>query len=194
MRKIVPFLWCDDKAEEAATFYVSVFGNSRVVNVTRYSEAAARASGRPAGSVMTVEFELEGQRFVALNGGPQFDFSPAISFVVNCRTQREIDGLWDKLSGAGEPLECGWLRDRYGVTWQIVPAVIAALMGGPDPERSQRVTQALLQMKKIDMDALVKAYGKKPRAVASTRRSPRSVRSKAGRPSRGRGRAKRAAA
>ncbi|HEY5996142.1 MAG TPA: VOC family protein, partial [Candidatus Deferrimicrobiaceae bacterium] len=176
MQKITPFLWFDDKAEEAARFYVSIFRNSKIVKVTRYSAAGARASGRPEGSVMTVEFKLEGQPFVALNGGPEFTFTPAVSFVASCRTQGEIDALWEKLSRGGEEMPCGWLRDRYGVTWQVVPNVIGELMGDPDPARSERVTEALVQMKKIDVDALMKAYGKKPRIVAARRRSSRAGR------------------
>lgn len=158
MQKIVPFLWFDDKAEEAANYYVSIFGNSKIVSVTRYSDAGAEVSGRPGGSVMTVAFELEGQEFVALNGGPQFSFSPAVSFVVNCKSQNELDELWEKLTAGGEEQQCGWLRDKYGVTWQIVPTVIGELMSDPDPARSQRVVQALMQMTKIDIGALKEAY------------------------------------
>ncbi len=157
MQKITPFLWFDHQAEEAAKFYVSIFRKSKIVSVNRYGDAGARASGRPKGSVMTVAFELEGQPFVALNGGPAFTFSPAISFVVNCRTQQEIDDLWEKLSEDGEKMDCGWLKDRYGVVWQIVPAVLGELVSDPDPEKSDRVMQALMQMKKIDVEALKKA-------------------------------------
>ncbi len=194
MRKITPFLWFDDKAEEAARFYVSIFRNSKIVKVTRYSEAVARAAGRPEGSAMTVEFELAGQTFVALNGGPQFTFTPAISFVASCRSQGEIDALWGKLSRGGEEMPCGWLRDRYGVTWQIVPNVIGELMGDPDPARSQRVTDALMQMKKIDVHVLKKAYGKKPGTVEAPRRSSPGRRAGIGRKPAVRGRARRAAA
>ncbi|MGZ8449243.1 MAG: VOC family protein [Candidatus Deferrimicrobiaceae bacterium] len=158
MQKITPFLWFDDKAEEAAKFYVSIFRNSKIVNVARYGEAGAKASGRPKGSVMTVAFELEGQPFVALNGGPIFTFSPAISLVVNCETQKEIDNLWEKLSAGGEKEECGWLKDKYGVSWQIVPSVIGELLSDPDPATSERVMQALLQMKKLDIAGLKKAF------------------------------------
>lgn len=160
MPKITPFLWFDDQAEEAANFYVSVFANSRIVNIARYGDAGAAASGRPEGSVMTVAFELDGQAFTALNGGPIFSFSPAVSFVVSCESQEELDALWEKLSRGGdeEAQQCGWLKDRYGVSWQIVPATLGEMVSGPDPSRSQRVMQALLGMKKIDMAALAKAY------------------------------------
>ena len=154
MQKITPFLWFDDKAEEAANFYISIFRNSRIVSVTRYGEAGPG----PKGSVMIVVFRIEGQEFLALNGGPQFTFSPAISFVVNCKTQKEVDELWEKLSDGGEKIECGWLKDKYGVSWQIVPTVLGKLMSDPDPVKSQRVMQAMLQMKKIDIEGLRKAY------------------------------------
>ena len=158
MQKITPFLWFDDNAEEAANFYVSIFRNSRIVNVARYGEAGEKASGRPKGSVMTVAFELEGQPFVALNGGPIFTFSPAISLAVNCETQKEIDDLWEKLSAGGEKEECGWLKDKYGVSWQIVPAAIGEMMSDPDTVKSERVMQALIQMKKLDIAGLKKAF------------------------------------
>ena len=164
MQKITPFLWFDDKAEEAAKYYVSVFRNSRIRIVARYGKAGAEASGRPEGTVMTVTFELDGQEFIALNGGPQFRFSEAISFVVKCETQREIDELWEKLTRGGEEVECGWLKDRYGLSWQIVPAVLDEMMSDPDPSRSQRVTEALVKMKKLDLAELEKAYGK-PKAA-----------------------------
>ncbi|MEW6442589.1 MAG: VOC family protein [bacterium] len=162
MQKITPFLWFDDQAEEAARFYVSVFRNSRIVKVARYGEAGAKASGRAKGSVMTVAFELEGQPFVALNGGPIFTFSPAISFAVSCDTQKDIDDLWKKLSDGGEEGECGWLKDKYGVSWQVVPTFIGEMMSDADPEKSERVTQALLQMKKLDIEGLKRAYGQPP--------------------------------
>ncbi len=193
MGKIIPFLWFDDKAEEAARYYTSIFGKSKIVKTTRYDEAAANASGKPRGSVMTVEFELEGQRFVALNGGPQFTFSPAVSFVVNCATQTEIDALWDKLCRGGETMECGWLRDRYGVTWQVVPAALGRWLSDPDAARSQRVMQALIRMTKIDLDALRRAYGQERGADRDSRRSPRPVRGKTRRRTGGRVRPKRAA-
>ena len=161
MQKITPFLWFDDKAEEAVNFYISIFRNSRIVNVARYGEAGAEVSGRPKGSVMTVAFELEGQPFVALNGGPIFTFSPAISLAVNCETQKEIDDLWEKLSAGGEKEECGWLKDKYGVSWQIVPSVIGELMSDPDPVKSERVMQALIQMQKLDIEGLKKAYNQR---------------------------------
>ncbi len=161
MKKITPFLWFDDKAEEAAKFYVSIFKNSKIGSIARYSEEAAAASGRPAGSVMIVSFKLNGQEFTALNGGPQFTFTPAISFVVNCETQREIDKLWEKLSAGGEKGVCGWLKDKYGVSWQIVPTVLGKLMQGKDAGRSKRVMQALLKMTKLDIKILKQAYEKR---------------------------------
>jgi predicted 3-demethylubiquinone-9 3-methyltransferase (glyoxalase superfamily) len=160
MQKITPFLWFDDNAEEAAKYYTSIFKNSRIVGISRYGEAAAKASGRPKGSVMTVSFELEGQPFVALNGGPVFSFTPAISLVVGCDTQKEIDDLWEKLTDGGEEVECGWLKDKYGVSWQIVPAAIFEMVSDRDPARSDRVMQAVVQMKKIDLERLKKAAGK----------------------------------
>jgi predicted 3-demethylubiquinone-9 3-methyltransferase (glyoxalase superfamily) len=160
MRKITPFLWFEGNAEEAAKYYISIFKNSKIVQVTRYGDAGAKASGRPKGSVMTVVFELEGQEFIALNGGPEFKFSPAVSFVVNCATQKEIDELWEKLSEGGQQIECGWLTDKYGVTWQIVPDVIEELLSDRDPERAERVMQAVVRMKKLDIATLKKAYEK----------------------------------
>jgi len=148
--------------KEAANCYVSIFRNSRIVNIARYGEAGAKASGRAKGSVMTVAFVLEGQPFVALNGGPEFTFSPAISFVVNCKTQKEIDDLWIKLSHGGEEVECGWLKDKYGLSWQIVPAVLGELVSDPDPEKSESVMQALLRMKKLDIEGLKRAYDQPP--------------------------------
>jgi predicted 3-demethylubiquinone-9 3-methyltransferase (glyoxalase superfamily) len=159
MQKITPFLWFDNQAEEAVNFYVSVFENSKITNVARYGDDAAKVSGQPRGSVMTVAFELDGQPFVALNGGPMFTFSPAISFVVDCQTQEEVDRLWDQLSVGGEQQQCGWLRDKYGVTWQIVPSVLGELMSHPDPAKSQRVMQAMLQMTKFDINGLRQAAG-----------------------------------
>jgi len=159
MQKIMPFLWFDDQAEEAANFYVSIFKKSKIGNVTRYGEADSEVSGRPKGSVMTVTFQLDGQEFIALNGGPVFKFTEAISFLVNCETQEEVDELWEKLSEGGNEIECGWLKDKYGVTWQIVPTVLNELLNDPDPEKSQRVMKALLKMKKIDIEALKQAYG-----------------------------------
>lgn len=157
-QKIIPFLSFDDQAEEAVNFYVSIFKNSRVVNITRYGEAGAKASGRPKGTVMIETFELEGQQFIALNGGPVFTFSPAISFLVNCETQEEVDELWEKLSEGGEKVECGWLKDKYGVSWQIVPTVLLEMLKDTDAKKSERVMKAMLQMKKLDIEGLKQAY------------------------------------
>lgn len=152
MQNITPFLWFDNQAEEAMNFYVSTFKNSKVIDVARYGDAGP---GEP-GTVMTAVFEIEGTRFVALNGGPVegFTFSPATSFVVNCETQEEVDRLWDTLSDGGRPNQCGWLDDRFGVTWQIVPSALPELLSDPDREKSQRVMNAMLQMTKIDIQAL----------------------------------------
>ena len=154
MQKIAPFLWYDDKAEEAANFYVSVFKNSKILRVTRYGEAGPGAKG----TVMIVEFQLEGQEFLALNGGPHFKFTEAISFVVNCETQEEVDYFWQNLSEGGAESQCGWLKDKYGLSWQVVPTILAELMQDKDPEKSQRVMKAMLQMKKIDIKTLKQAY------------------------------------
>lgn len=156
MQKITPFLWFDDKAEEAVSFYVSIFKNSKVNEVARYGEDGP---GQP-GAVMTCAFQLEGQDFVALNGGPEFSFSPAISFVVDCKSQEEVDGLWDRLLEGGQPQQCGWLTDKYGLSWQIVPSVLSELLRDPDPEKSSRVMQAMLKMVKLDIAALQQAYEK----------------------------------
>ena len=154
MQKITPFLWFDGKAEEAANFYVSIFKNSKIGNVSRYGEAGPG----PKGTVMIVTFSLDGQEFTALNGGPQYKFSPAISFFVNCGTQEEVDELWGKLSEGGDQLQCAWLRDKYGVSWQIVPSALLELMQDKDPVKSQRVFKAMLQMTKIDIEGLKRAY------------------------------------
>jgi predicted 3-demethylubiquinone-9 3-methyltransferase (glyoxalase superfamily) len=154
VQKITPFLWFDTQAEEAVNFYTSIFKNARITNVGRYGEAGP---GTP-GSVMTVSFELEGQAFTALNGGPQFNFTEAISFFVNCADQGEVDELWDKLTEGGEEGPCGWLKDKYGVSWQIVPDALMQMLGDPDPEKAKRVTEAMLQMKKIDVPTLERAY------------------------------------
>ncbi len=159
MQKITPFLWFNNQAEEAANFYISVFKNSKIGSVTRYGDEGAEVSGQPEGSVMTVAFELEGQKFVALNGGPHFTFSPAVSFVVNCETQEEVDELWEKLSEGGEKQRCAWLRDRYGVSWQIVPTVLVEMLQDKDAGKAKRVMNAMLQMDKIDIQALKQAYG-----------------------------------
>jgi predicted 3-demethylubiquinone-9 3-methyltransferase (glyoxalase superfamily) len=153
MQKITPCLWFDTEGEEAANFYTSVFKNSKILNVSRYGEAGPR----PAGMVMTVNFELDGQEFIALNGGPEFTFNEALSFQVNCETQDEVDEFWDRLSEGGETGPCGWLKDKYGVSWQVVPTVLDELISDPDPEKSQRAMKAMLGMSKIDIDALRKA-------------------------------------
>ena len=153
MSAITPCLWFDTEGEEAANFYTSIFPNSRVVDVSRYGEAGPR----PAGTVMTVAFELNGQRFVALNGGPDFTFNEAISFQIDCRTQEEVDEYWSRLSEGGEEGPCGWLKDRYGVSWQVVPRRLNELLADPDPETSQRVMQAMLQMRKIEIAGLEEA-------------------------------------
>jgi len=158
MQKIAPFLWFDNQAEDAVKFYVSIFKNSKIGSITRYEEEAAKASGRPKGSVMTVAFELAGQEFVALNGGPLFKFSEAISFVVNCETQEEVDHFWEKLSAGGQEVQCGWLKDRFGVSWQVVPTVLGEMLQDKDREKSKRVMAAMLKMKKINIEALKKAY------------------------------------
>lgn len=158
MPKITPFLWFDDKAEEAANFYVSIFKNSRISAITRYDESAAAVSGRPKGSVMTVEFQLDGQEFTALNGGPIFKFNESVSFVVNCETQEEVDRFWEKLSEGGQTSQCGWLKDKYGLSWQVVPTILAKLFQDKDPEKSKRVMQAMLKMSKLDIKTLKQAY------------------------------------
>lgn len=154
MQKVSPCLWFDGEAEDASNFYVSIFRNSRIVNTTRYLEG----SPRPKGSVMTVQFILDGQEFVALNGGPQFTFSPAISFVVYCETQEEVDRFWEKLLAGGEEHQCGWLKDKFGVSWQIVPRQLIAMLSGADAAASQRAVAAMLQMKKLDISLLERAY------------------------------------
>lgn len=158
MQKITPFLWFEDQAEAAVNFYISVFRDSRIVNVTRYGAAGAEAAGRPKGTVMTIVFQLEGEEFIALNGGPAFAFSPAISFVVKCGTQEQVDRLWDKLSQGGEALQCGWLQDKYGVSWQIVPTILGEMLSDKDSAKAERVMRAMLQMNKIDINTLKKAY------------------------------------
>jgi predicted 3-demethylubiquinone-9 3-methyltransferase (glyoxalase superfamily) len=157
MQKITPFLWFNDNAEEAAKFYISVFKKGKIVSVSHYTEG----SPAPAGSVMTVEFKLMGQDFVALNGGPIFKFTEAISFVVNCRTQREVDYYWKKLSAGGKEIQCGWLKDKYGLCWQIVPTALMDLCKSKDRAKATRVMQAMMQMTKLDIKALKKAASKK---------------------------------
>lgn len=154
MQKITPFLWFDNNAEEAANFYVSIFKNSRVLNMARYGDAGPG----PKGTVMTADFELDGQRFIALNGGPRFKFTEAISFVINCETQEEVDKFWEKLSEGGEKSQCGWVKDKFGLWWQVVPTVLGQLMGDKDPEKSKRVMEAMLQMSKIEIEPLQRAY------------------------------------
>jgi predicted 3-demethylubiquinone-9 3-methyltransferase (glyoxalase superfamily) len=158
MQKITPFLWFDDKAEEAVSFYTSIFRNSKIGNIARYGDAGAQVSGRPKGTVMTVAFQLEGQEFVALNGGPQFKFTEAISFVVNCQTQEEVDEYWEKLSAGGQEVQCGWLKDKYGLSWQIVPTILGEMLSDPDAKKTERVMKAMLQMKKIDIKGLKQAH------------------------------------
>jgi predicted 3-demethylubiquinone-9 3-methyltransferase (glyoxalase superfamily) len=160
MQKITPCLWFDDKAEEAVNYYVSIFKNSKVGGIARYGEAGAKVSGRPKGSVMTVKFQLQGQEFLALNGGPQFKFTEAVSFIVNCETQEEIDEMWEKLSAGGEKGVCGWLKDKYGLSWQIVPTVLGEMLQDKNAEKTERVMKALLEMKKLDIKTLKQAYEK----------------------------------
>ena len=157
-QKITTFLWFDSQAEEAAKYYVSIFKDSRIVGTTRYDEEASKVAGRPKGSVMTVEFELDGQRFTALNGGPLFKFTEAISLVVHCENQNEVDHFWEKLSAGGEEVECGWLKDRYGLSWQVVPDVLIEMLQSKDPEKSKRAMASLLKMRKLDIAALQQAY------------------------------------
>ncbi len=154
MQKITTFLWFDNQAEEAATLYTSIFKNSSIDNISRYGEGMPV----PAGTAMTVNFQLEGQEFVALNGGPIYTFTPAISLFVNCETQAEVDMLWDKLVEGGEEGQCGWLKDKFGLSWQIIPAGLIGMLSGPDAEKSSRATQAMLQMKKIDLAKIKLAY------------------------------------
>jgi predicted 3-demethylubiquinone-9 3-methyltransferase (glyoxalase superfamily) len=163
MQKITPFLWFDNQAEEAANFYASIFKNSKVGHVARYDEAGARASGRPKGTAMTVAFQLEGQDFVALNGGPHFKFTEAVSFVVNCKTQKEVDHYWEKLSAGGDEKaqQCGWLKDKYGLSWQIVPVVLFEMLQDKNPKKSEGAMKAMLQMKKLDILTLKQAYDQK---------------------------------
>lgn len=160
MQKFTPCLWFDHQAEEAARFYVSIFKDSAIVAITHYGKAGAEASGQPEGSVMTVSFRLEGQDFLALNGGPNFTFSPAISFMANCEDQEEIDRLWEKLTaGSGAPMECGWLTDRFGVSWQIVPKTVMETLSEDDPEKMERVMRELMRMTKLDLAVLTRAAG-----------------------------------
>jgi len=154
MSKVTPFLWFDDQAEEAANFYVSLFKNSEIHNVNRYGEAGPG----PAGTAMVVSFQLDGQEFNALNGGPTFKFTEAVSFVIDCKSQDEVDHFWDKLSEGGETSQCGWLKDKFGLSWQVVPSALVEMLGDKDPAKSNRVMQAMLQMTKIDIAKLQEAY------------------------------------
>jgi predicted 3-demethylubiquinone-9 3-methyltransferase (glyoxalase superfamily) len=158
MQKITPFLWFDNHAEKAARFYVSIFKHSKVRDIIRYNEEGAKVTGKAKGSVMTVAFELEGQELVALNGGPLFKFSEAISFVVNCKTQAEVNYFWDKLSAGGKEGRCGWLTDKFGLSWQIVPTVLTEMLKDKNPAKSRRVMKAMLEMDKIDIASLKQAY------------------------------------
>jgi predicted 3-demethylubiquinone-9 3-methyltransferase (glyoxalase superfamily) len=159
MQKITPFLWFDHQAEEAAKFYTSVFKNSKVGRILRYDEATAKAAGGPVGSVLTIEFEIEGQKFTALNGGPQFKFNESVSFVVYCQTQAEVDYFWQKLTAdGGQESECGWLRDKFGLSWQVTPTVLIEMLHDKDPKKSGRVMNAMMQMQKIDIGKLKAAY------------------------------------
>ncbi|MFY9792989.1 MAG: VOC family protein [Candidatus Sulfotelmatobacter sp.] len=154
MQKIVPFLWFDGNAEEAMTFYTSIFKNSKVGVIRRCGDSGPG----PKGSVLTAKFEIEGQEFMALNGGPHFKFTPAISFFVNCETQQEVDELWEKLLAGGKAMQCGWLTDKFGISWQIIPKALGELMGDKDPQKSQRVMKAMMKMIKIDVERLKRAY------------------------------------
>ena len=160
LHTITPCLWFDDQAEAAAQFYTAIFPHSRIVNVARYGDAGQEIHGKPAGTVMVVAFELDGQAFTALNGGPMFTFNEAISFQVTCETQAEVDYYWEKLSAGGDATaqQCGWLKDQYGVSWQVVPRVLPEMLSDPDATKSQRAMVAMLQMKKLDIDALTRAY------------------------------------
>jgi predicted 3-demethylubiquinone-9 3-methyltransferase (glyoxalase superfamily) len=158
VQEITPCLWFDTQAEEAANFYVSIFDDSRIMRILRYGEAGREIHGKPAGSLMTVEFELNGQRFTALNGGPQFKFTEAISLQVDCETQEEVDYFWERLTENGEEVACGWLKDKYGLSWQIGLTALGEMLSDPDHEKTDRVTNAFLQMKKLDLAALQRAY------------------------------------
>ena len=160
IQRIRPCLWFDDQAEDAARFYTGIFKNARILRIARYGEAGVEIHGRPAGSVMTVEFELDGQKFTALNGGPIFKFNEAVSLEVHCETQKEIDYYWDKLSAGGDPKaqQCGWLKDRYGLSWQVVPTLLTEMLTDAESPKSQRAFAAMLGMKKLDITALERAY------------------------------------
>jgi predicted 3-demethylubiquinone-9 3-methyltransferase (glyoxalase superfamily) len=158
MQRITPFLWFNDNAEQAVKFYTSIFKKSKVGKIARYNKAGEKAAGRPAGSVMTIEFEIEGQEFIALNGGPIFKFNESVSFVVNCKTQTEVDYYWKKLTAdGGKEVQCGWLKDKFGVSWQIVPIVLGELISSQDAAKSQRIMEAMLKMVKLDIRKLKEA-------------------------------------
>jgi predicted 3-demethylubiquinone-9 3-methyltransferase (glyoxalase superfamily) len=162
MQKITPFFWFDDQAEGAVNFYTSLFKNSKIGRIFHYTEEAAEKTGRPVGSVLTIEFEIEGQKFVALNGGPLFKFNESISFVINCETQEEVDYFWRKLTAdGGEESQCGWLKDKFGVSWQVTPTVLIDMLHDKDPEKAERVMKAMLQMQKIEIPKLKAAWGGK---------------------------------
>ena len=160
LQRLRPCLWFDSQAEEAARFYTGIFRNARIITITRYGKAGVEVHGQPAGSVMTVEFELDGQRFTGLNGGPYFKFNEAVSFEVHCENQEEIDYYWEKLGAGGDPKaqQCGWLKDRFGLSWQVVPTDWGSMLSDPDSESSQRAFSAMLKMKKLDIAALQRAY------------------------------------
>jgi len=162
MQKITPFLWFDDQAEEAVNFYTSLFKNSKIGRIFRNPQEAAEKTGRPVGSVLTIEFEIEGQKFVALNGGPLFKFNESVSFVINCETQEEVDYFWEKLTAdGGEESQCGWLKDKFGLSWQVTPTVLIDMLHDKDPEKAERVMKAMMQMQKIDIKKLNAAYAGK---------------------------------
>jgi predicted 3-demethylubiquinone-9 3-methyltransferase (glyoxalase superfamily) len=162
MQKINPCLWFDDQAEEAVNFYTALFKNSEIGRILRYNEEAAEKTGRPVGSVLTIEFEIDGQKFVALNGGSLFKFNESISFVINCETQEEVDYFWEKLTAdGGEESACGWLKDKFGLSWQVTPTVLIDMLHDKDPEKAERVMKAMLQMQKIEIPKLKAAYGGK---------------------------------
>ena len=158
MQKIIPNLWYDTEAEEAANFYVSLFKNSKILGISRYTDAAKEVTTKPAGSVMTVTFELDGQQFTAINGGPDFKFTEAVSLQIQCETQEEVDRLWSKLCEGGEEGPCGWLKDRYGLSWQVTPTALEEMLSDPDTEKSERAMKAMLQMKKLDVNELRRAF------------------------------------
>ena len=169
LQKITPCLWFDTQAEEAANFYISVFDNGRITKTTRYSEEGFEVHGRPAGSVMTVEFELDGMKLTGLNGGPMFRFNEAVSFQIACSSQDEIDRFWSTLSAGGEEGPCGWLKDRFGLSWQVVPVRLGEMLADPDPQKVERVTRAFLQMKKFDLHELEEAYEGRESSVTRPR-------------------------